>query len=641
MEKPGPSEGRSSGSRSVTWRAVLLGLVLVPINVYWVLVAELRWYMVLTLNPLFVTPVFWLFLLIGGNALLRWRWSRVALRTGELLTVYVMLVLSCTIATHDYIINLVGGTLPWPAWFATPENRWEQLMFPHLTRWLLVWDKEAIRKAMEGHASLYQAGHWRPWLGPLVIWSGFILTCSGMFLCLNALFRQAWIEHARLAFPVVRLPLAMLEPAAPQAFFRSWAMWAGFAVAFGLGLVNGLHELYPAIPSLQTRARFLSFPTRPWYMLNGTTLSLYPFAIGLTFFVPLEVSFSCWFFYLFTRFQLVLGELLGYTQIRGFPFQTEQTTGSWMAYALVLLFTMRGHLRQVGRQVWRPTAAERHEPLSSRWAVIGLLAGSVALFWFWLEAGMSLLPIAIALAAYFLLALGITRARAEAGSQHTVWDPEPKNLFSLVDSTLLGPKNLAGAAQSHWFWRLNRSHPMPSQLEAFKLAAELHVPPRRMVWPLVVATVVTTIAAPWACLDILYRDGGLAKCIGYPRWCGTEAFGWLESALNQGFQTDWTRLSVIGASGFFTGLLFLLRARFTRFPFHPLGYAAGPGLYWLWFPFFLAWLLKALIVRYGGLRAFRRAMPFFLGLILGSYTCGALWAFLSPLIGVAAYQVFH
>jgi hypothetical protein len=631
----------TGNGRAVTLRAVVIGLALVPVNVYWVLAAELRWYMVVTLNPLFVTPVFWLLLLVGGNALLRWRWPRGALRAGELLTIYVMLVLSCTIATHDYIINLVGGTLPWPAWFATPENRWERIMFPHLAKWLLVWDKAAIEKAMNGHASLYQAGHWRPWVGPLVIWGGFILTCGGMFLCLNALFRRAWIEHARLAFPVVRLPLAMLEPAAPRAFYRSGAMGAGFALSFGLALFNGLHSLYPFIPSLQTRARFLTFPTSPWNRLNGTTLSLYPFAVGLTFFVPLEVSFSCWFFYLFNRAQLVLGAVLGYETVRGYPFHTEQTTGSWMAYALILLFTTRGHLRQVWRQVGRPEAWERDEPLSSRWAVSGLLAGGIALFWFWHEAGMNALPIMVALTTYFLLALGITRARAEAGSQHTVWDPEPKNLFGLIDAALVGRKNLAGAALSHWFWRLNRSHIMPSQLEALKLAAELHVPPRRLVWPIVVATVAATIAAPWACLDILYRDGGLAKCIGYPRWCGVEAFNWLETALTQGFETDWNRLAAIGGGALFTGILFLLRARFTGFPFHPLGYCAGPGLYWLWFPFFLAWLCKALIVRYGGLRAYRRAIPFFLGLILGSYVSGACWALLAPLFGVAAFQVFH
>ena len=61
-----------------------------------------------------------------------------------------------------------------------------------------------------------------------------------------------------------------------------------------------------------------------------------------------------------------------------------------------------------------------------------------------------------------------------------------------------------------------------------------------------------------------------------------------------------------------------------RFPFHPLGYCIGPGLIWHWSPFFIAWLLKLVILRYGGLRFYRRALPFFLGLVLGDYVLGAL-----------------
>lgn len=54
--------------RAVTPRAILIGALLIPLNVYWVTVMEVRWY---TLDgsclPLFITPVFFLFTLVVLN----------------------------------------------------------------------------------------------------------------------------------------------------------------------------------------------------------------------------------------------------------------------------------------------------------------------------------------------------------------------------------------------------------------------------------------------------------------------------------------------------------------------------------------------------------------------------------------------
>ncbi len=50
--------------------------------------------------------------------------------------------------------------------------------------------------------------------------------------------------------------------------------------------------------------------------------------------------------------------------------------------------------------------------------------------------------------------------------------------------------------------------------------------------------------------------------------------------------------------------------------------AGSFGLFRLWLPVFVSWFAKVLILRYGGLRAYRRALPFFLGLVLGEFTAG-------------------
>ena len=49
------------------------------------------------------------------------------------------------------------------------------------------------------------------------------------------------------------------------------------------------------------------------------------------------------------------------------------------------------------------------------------------------------------------------------------------------------------------------------------------------------------------------------------------------------------------------------------FPFHPVGYAVSSSwsLSLLWLPLLIAWIIKSVLLRYGGLRAYRQAMPFF------------------------------
>jgi len=200
---------------------------------------------------------------------------------------------------------------------------------------------------------------------------------------------------------------------------------------------------------------------------------------------------------------------------------------------------------------------------------------------------------------------------------------------------------MVGGALMHWYWRLNRSHQMPTQLESLKLADVLSLQARDLRKPLLLATVASAIAAPWAYLHVAYREGATAKCIGFARWTGLEAFGWLQSMLTVGTAFDWHRLAAVIAASALTLGLWGLQTRSSWLFLHPLGYCAGPWLVWSWFPFCIAWFLKTVILRYGGQPAYRRLTPFFLGLILGDYLTGAVWAIVGPALQIQGYQVFH
>jgi len=630
----------ATARRPITARAVLLGLVLIPLNAYWVILAELRWYMVLTLNPLFVTPVCFLLVLLGVNTLIRWVRPQSALSVSELLTVYVMLAISCTVATHDYVINLMS-IIGWGQWFATPENQWEQTLFPHLPHWALMWDESALEQYFEGGGSPYAPGALTPWIRPLSVWIGFMLVSFGVMFCLNALVRKAWTEDTRLSFPSVRLPTAMLGLEIPH-FFRSRLMWLGALIPLLSGTLNGLAILHPNVMHFQTRARWHVFVTPPWNRIGSVPTSYYPFAVGLGYFVPLDVLFSCWFFYLFMKAQRVLGNYWGLAQLPEFPYETEQSIGAWTTYGVLILYVTRHHWRRVFASLFRSASAEdRNELIPQRVALLGAGVGMALLIAFWQVIGMSLLPAIISVGLYFLLSLCITRVRAEAASQHTVWDLEPMRVLPLLGTRLLSKGTLMGAGLSHWFWRLNRSHAMPTQLEALKIGHDAGLTPRHLALPIVLATVAACIAGPWACLHVGYSEGLSAKCIGFAQWTGTETCNWLQTMTTVGRPLEWPRLFAVAGASAFTLVLWVLRNRYTWLGFHALGYCAGPGLIWVWFPFMLAWIAKGLILRYGGQGTYRRMIPLFLGLVLGDYVIGSIWAILSPLLNYQGYQIFH
>ena len=78
-------------------------------------------------------------------------------------------------------------------------------------------------------------------------------------------------------------------------------MWWGFAIAGGISLINGLHVLFPIIPEIPTKTISIAplFTEKPWNALlrGGSTIVIYPFAVGLFFLMPMELLASCLLFF--------------------------------------------------------------------------------------------------------------------------------------------------------------------------------------------------------------------------------------------------------------------------------------------------------------------------------------------------------
>ncbi|MDP6175908.1 MAG: hypothetical protein QGF09_17240, partial [Rhodospirillales bacterium] len=56
---------------------------------------------------------------------------------------------------------------------------------------------------------------------------------------------------------------------------------------------------------------------------------------------------------------------------------------------------------------------------------------------------------------------------------------------------------------------------------------------------------------------------------------------------------------------------------------------------------FVAWLVKLVVLRYGGVLLYRRTRPFFLGMILGHCVAGGLWIAIDACTGMTSNYLFY
>ncbi len=657
------AEAASHPARGITLRAVTLGMLLMAVNAYWITVIEVRWYtMDGTSLPLFITPVFLLFCCSLLNFGLRRVAPSRAMSRAELLTIYIMLVVGSSLASHDLIQNLFGS-IAHAQRFATPESKYETTFFQYLAplNFLLVRDPVAIRDFYQGGAHWYEPRYLRVWVGPLFWWATFLVALIGMCLCINVLIRRAWTENEKLAFPIIQLPMAMVGSGERQ-FWTSRLMWAGFSVSAAIDLLNGMHYLYPSWPYLEQVKLYnvgQFFTSRPWNAMGQTNISMYPFAIGLAYFIPLDLSFSCWFFWVARKLFQVLGAVAGWDTAgnQGFPYFEQQSSGAWITLALVVLWSLRRQLSTAWRTAWRtqlPASLDQGEMpngrsgpperIQYRAAFVGLGAGTLYLFWFAWRIQLAPWVALLFFGIFFLLALAITRVRAEFGTPHEIFFVNPRTvLVTLFGVNTIGAQSLTALSVLYWYNRGYRSHPMPNQLEAFKMADGVHMDRGRVALLLIGATVFAILAAYWANLHVTYLEGATSKASpGFKRWVGSESYDRLSGWLQTPTKPDRTQIAYMIGGALMVLALRLLRGAFLWWPFHPAGYALAVSyaMDYFWFAFFVSWFIKLIIVRFGGMKAHNAGIPFFLGLILGDYVCGSLWAIYGPLNGLQVYKIY-
>lgn len=651
MHLHGPDRGSGPPARDPRPASFLLGALLIPVNSFWIARTEAMDYSGFpTCASLFYNVIFSLILLLLLNCGARRVAPRLALSQRELLIVYAMLATGSSLVGHD-TMQMVVPTIPHAKLFATPENRWEELIVPHLPDWLTINTAgEAIRPYAYGHSTLYTLAHLRIWAVPVAAWSFFILCTIAVMLSVNAILSRHWIRSERLTYPIVQIPLLITQNGGATALYRNRLFWAGALLAAGLDLMNGLAALYPLLPKINLKLNDLSpmFAVPPWNAMGWTPISYYPFVVGLSFFMPTNMAFSCWFFYLFRKAQQVTAAVAGY---QGgdpwYPYLKEQSFGALIALFAASLWFSRGYLKQVLQAALRSGDGDDEQARGYRLALAVLGGGSLGCFAFLVAAGMSPAVAAIYLLLYLFFIGAMTRIRAEVGPPaHEFGVVGPSHMMILAAGTaVLGPQNLT-IFSLLWFQnRMHRGILMPQQAESLKAAAASGMRTRTMAAALALAAVIGVLAAFWALLHLGYaRTMPAAHHPGAPgSGFATEHYTLLASYLSSPVAAKPASVAGMGVGAAVALVLARLSVQFYGFPFHPAGYAIGMafGLDYIWFPILMSWACKTLILRYQGLAGYRRAIPFFVGLVLGEFVVGGSWSFLRGILGIQTYTFFY
>ena len=629
----------SKPSASVSWRSIAIGLILIPINCYWITYIELVQYSAQpTIVSLIFTVVFNVLVLIGFNQVFKRFLPWMALSQGELLVIYVMLSVASATAGHS-MMEILVSTLGHAFWFATPENDWKDLFWRYIPEWLVVSDKSVLSGYYEGDSTLHTKQHLLGWLTPVLNWFAFLFVMLFVMLCITVIVRRPWTEDEKLAYPIIQLPARMTS----DGFFTNRLMWIAFGLVAAFDIVNGLHHVFPAIPSVYEKAYRFRFTEKPFSAMGWLRLGIYPFVLGIGFLIPLDLLFSSWFFFWVWKGQQVIGSVMG-LEGTGYPYVNYQGFGAYMGIFLIAVWRSRKHLQNILGARVRPTST-RDEPMSPLILVLALISGVAFLTFFCLRAGMSLWAILVFFGLYFAFSTAVSRMRAELGSpMHDLHYTGPERVMvAALGTRKLGPNNLSMFSFFWFFTRTFDSHPMPHQLEGFKLASTSGIRSRFMLFAILAALFVGILSQFWALISIPYRLGAVHEMSRVPIVYGSEPWTQLQKWLTNPLAPDYWALGFTGIGLLFALFLMLMRMKFFWFPFHPAAYATVCGSWavnYIWFSLGIVWVLKLVLLKYGGRNAHRKAMPFFLGLILGQFTVGSLWTILGMVFNIPTYGIW-
>ncbi|MCE9592247.1 MAG: hypothetical protein K8S99_17210 [Planctomycetes bacterium] len=564
-----------------------------------------------------------------------------------------------------------------PEW-NTPQKGWNDNLTPNMMNsGLYLTDPEVVRvfrggvhvKApLEGAPLAERASYWmdvaratpwHAWAGPVSYWLVFIFATYGMFYCLTYVVLGYWAQREKLIFPLAQLPIALMPDDSKglgrvPLIFKSPGFWLGFTISAGVlawnamvaaGWLPGLTAIglgmgRQVVTALLSGSMFTGITGGNDY---ATMFIIIFTAVGIAFLLPLEISFSIWFYFVVGRAIILVHTWLGYGQTEAnFPTDwlwlnspvTAQGGGGFLFFSLMALYRcMKDYIALArGKSVG--------ERLKIAIPVIGLVI-CILIMTLWLAQSRIGFWWALVMIGFVtLMTVGMMRIVAEGGvywlQAHTSFFHVYKMLglgryFHNVSPALVGPLL---PIYSVLFLDI-KTFMAPNLLNAGEMQRVTSTSRGKFHLNLAVCIVVSVFVSLAFAIFLAHMRGAQQMEGWFYSQGPLSLMSTAYDATTAVPKFDPTTTAWYGVGAAWVALSLWLRTAFFWFP-HPVGYIMliNPLMSQLWFSFFIGWIAKKIVVKFGGKQTFDRVRDIFIGLIMGELLSIFFWGAVSLIFNI-------
>ena len=630
----------------ISIRAILIGVVLSGLAGWWAAYGE----MIIHSSPMandYSAPValFLFFVAAAGlNSLLGLCGPRWRLNTSELTAIFVMLMAAAAIPTRGFT-SMIGPVITGSQYYSNPENNWSELVVPHVAplKWFVPQGDDAIKYYYEGLPP-GQPIPWDKWKLPFFSWMALCVALSLVMICVAVILRKQWVERERIIYPMMQLPMELARSGDPKAkpIWSSPLLWIGLAVPFVGYSYKALTHYFPE--HLESYRYYWYLPM--FRSNSGLRITLSPIAFSLLFFCRSDVLAGL------SVFPFLVSVAKGWLKSTGhYPYVPKLGIwsydaveaffggGALLIFVIRIIYFARGHLKDVfcsafgiGKRV-----DDSSEIMSYRSAVFGLLFGGAFLVFWLVLAGAEIWQAMLYFTLAFIIFLALARVIAEAGLPTALPAVVAGDFMTgLVGSGQFSPKNLTALGFTYPFHAEMRCFLLSHASNGLKIAHEtIRNSKRRLLWGMMAAVLIAYVVSMTMMIYFPYRDGGL----NLHRWTfkNTATYSWTDAAkrMTRSGSPIWEGFPLMGYGAALMAVLLICAHWIPLWPLNPG--ALVVSFHWagqmLWSSALMVLIVKTILLKYGGARAFTGVRPLLYGLILGEVVVAGLWVVIDGFTG--------